>query len=84
MVLRQVDDDLLVYDPEKKATHLLNMTAAAILDLCDGSTPPPSIAGAIASVTTADPAKVLADVETLLLELAEKGLITESVDPPAL
>ena len=37
VVFRQVEEDFVVYDPQSDRTVLLNLSAAALLELCDGS-----------------------------------------------
>ena len=38
MVIKEVDDEVLVYDLERDKAHCLNLSAAAIWRLCDGKT----------------------------------------------
>lgn len=38
MVIKKVDDEVLVYDLERDKAHCLNLSAAAIWRLCDGKT----------------------------------------------
>lgn len=38
MVIKKVDDEVLVYDRERDKAHCLNLAAAAIWRLCDGNT----------------------------------------------
>ena len=47
---RDVEEELLLYDPLNGETLLCNATAAAVVDLCDGSRDPANIADAIVSV----------------------------------
>lgn len=52
-----------------------NGSAAAILELCDGSRSPAAIADELGRRYGADPARVAADVEAVLADLAAKRLI---------
>lgn len=75
LVTRDVADDFLVYDPDNGETYLLNPTAAAIVELCDGTTDAAAIADEIATITHADRAPVLVDVERTLQDLTKKRLV---------
>ena len=37
MVIRELDDEMLIYDTERHQAHCLNKNAAVIWELCDGS-----------------------------------------------
>lgn len=52
-----------------------NASAAAILELCDGTRSPGAIAALLAERYGADPDRVAADVRTVLADLAGKRLI---------
>ena len=75
LVTRDVADDFLVYDPDNGETYLLNPTAAAIVELCDGTSNAAAIAEEIASITHAEREPVLIDVERTLRDLTEKRLV---------
>ena len=78
VLFREVEDELLLYDPRTGETLLLNDTAAAIADLCDGSISTTSIVQEIVSLVGADPAQVEADVEKIIGELGERGFVEEA------
>jgi hypothetical protein len=46
-LLRKLDDELLIYDPQRHEGHCLNSTAAAVWRLCDGKNSPLNIAGIV-------------------------------------
>lgn len=76
---REVEDELLLYDPKNGETLLLNATAASILDLCDGERDASAIADAIVSVLdSADADAVLADVQKTLEDLRAKSMLETS------
>jgi PqqD family protein of HPr-rel-A system len=75
---REVEDELLLYDPRTGETLLLNNTAAAIVELCDGSTSPAGIVDEIVSVVEVDRAQVEADVRKLIHDLGERGFVEEA------
>jgi PqqD family protein of HPr-rel-A system len=73
---REVEDELLLYDPRSGETLLLNASAAVIADLCDGERDPEAIARAILdAVPDADAAIVRADVHKTIDELRAKGML---------
>lgn len=44
LVVRELEDEVLVYDLERHEAHCLNTTAAAVWRRCDGATPAATIA----------------------------------------
>lgn len=77
LVLRDVEEELLLYDPQTGEVFLLNGTAASIFELCNGFHSPQAIANEILSILPADPAQVLADVHRILEEFKQGGLLEE-------
>ena len=73
--LRQVGDENAVYDPTHDAVHLLNDTALAIWDLCDGGTRPDEMVGAICQLTGLPIDVVSEDVERILTEFDSAHLV---------
>jgi hypothetical protein len=82
---REVADGYVVYDERQELVHFLNLTAAAILELCDGKTNPDAMALSLQESFDL-PDTPRADVETCLAALVSQGLIspcglTESTEP---
>ena len=75
LLVRDVEEELLIYDPRSGDTSLLNGTAAAIFDMCDGYTPVSVMTEEVLAVLPADPETVRDDVQRIIRDLAEKGLI---------
>jgi PqqD family protein of HPr-rel-A system len=73
--LRQSGGENAVYNPETGSVYLLNATAQAIWDLCDGDTRPEEMTAAIVEVTGLHPDVVSEDVERILLEFEAAGLV---------
>ena len=67
LVIRELDDETLVYDTERDEAHCLNHTAALVWELCDGETTPTHAARLLQS-------KLGADVDSDLVWLAVKQL----------
>ena len=87
--LRTAEKENALYDPSSSAVHLLNETALAIWDLCDGETRPEEMIEAICELTQAHRDVVSEDVERILMDFHRAHLIHWSlaadhapVDPP--
>ena len=76
---RKLDDELLIYDPQRHEGHCLNSTAAAVWKLCDGKNSPLKIAGIVSRQLSA---RVDEPIVRLALErLADVHLLVEPVMP---
>lgn len=64
-----------VYDAEADSLHVLNASAKAIWELCDGSTSPDEMAAAISELTGLDTDSARVDVDATLIALGELGLL---------
>ncbi len=69
-------DENALFDPRSGAVHLLNDTALAIWDLCDGQTSPDEMVTAVCELTGMHPDIVTEDVQRILGEFEEAGLLT--------
>ncbi len=78
LFVREVEEELLLYDPHTGEVFLLNETAASIFDLLDGSRSPQDVADELLRLLPADPDQVLADVHRILEEFKKGGLLEES------
>lgn len=79
--LRSAGDENALYDPDSASVHLLNETALAIWDLCDGDTKPAEMIDAICELCGAHPDVVSEDVERILMELNAAHLIHWNLAP---
>lgn len=75
LLRRDVEDELLLFDPRDGETLLLNPTSAAIVDLCDGESTPEQIVDEILAILPADRDVVAADVARVLQELETRGFL---------
>ena len=64
-----------VYDERSDSLHVLNVTAKAIWELCDGSTTPEEISSAIAEVTGLSHEEASDHVGQTLRSLKDAGLL---------
>jgi len=69
-------DEVVVIDGEGQRCVSLNLTAAAVLEMCDGAHTAQAIAVEISRASGAEVSQVEADVSALLAELKEHQLLT--------
>ena len=72
---QKLNDEVLVVDPKTREVHLLNVTATRIWDLLEISRTPDELLAALTQEFEAAPDALRADVEALLGELGQKGLV---------
>jgi predicted transcriptional regulator len=70
-----VDGSWTVCRPENSSFYVLNESARAIWELCDGETAPLEMAEAIAELTGLSLSRAERDVESTLRELEHMGLV---------
>ena len=73
---RQTEDEVALYDPENGTVHIVNDTALAIWDLCDGTTTPDEMILAICELFGMHRDVVLEDVQRTLEEFDRAGLVS--------
>lgn len=76
LVQSQTSEGWTVYEPESDSLHVLNDSARAIWELCDGTTSSEEMAEAISSLTGISVRQASVDVETALADLSSIGLVT--------
>lgn len=81
LFLRQARGENAVYDPETGSVHLLNATAWAIWDLCDGGTDPEEMIDAICEISRMHRDLVSEDVRRVLGEFDQAGLLLWVAEP---
>jgi hypothetical protein len=74
--IRQVEGETSIFDPATKEVHLLNDTALAIWEQCDGQTLPSEMVEAICELSGLPGDVVLEDVASALDRLDRAGLLT--------
>jgi len=81
LVIKELPDEVLVYDLDRNKAHCLNHSAAAVWERCDGRTTVPEIARAVENKTGV---KVSLEFIWLAIEALARGhLLEERVDWPA-
>ncbi len=84
LIFRQVEEDFVVYDPVTDRTALLNLSAAAVLDFCDGGHTAGEIAAEVAAAFGEEERDILADVEATLNDFMAQGFFEPAQPEPAL
>jgi PqqD family protein of HPr-rel-A system len=74
--LRSAGRENVLYHPSTESVHLLNNTALAIWQLCDGETHPKEMIDAVCQVSNLPREVVAEDVQRILTEFDEAGLVT--------
>jgi hypothetical protein len=74
--IRTVGEEVLVYHLSAQKVHILNQTAGQILGLCDGQRTTADIVDSICTASNADRATVSSDVDGMLAEFANLGLVS--------
>ncbi len=76
----ELDDNLALYDEVGQLLILLNTSAAAVWERCDGTTTLDDMVRALAEAYPADPAVIREDVRQTVRKLAELGLVVDAND----
>jgi hypothetical protein len=64
-----------LHDPNGGTTHVLNDTALAVWQLCDGRTTPAEMVEVLKEVFQTSSEQLMADLERVLIKLTAAGLI---------
>ncbi|MBI5185975.1 MAG: PqqD family protein [Nitrospinae bacterium] len=75
MIVKDMGEETVLYDQEANQVHSLNATAALIYNLCDGYRGLGDIVGEMLSRFNIDEKTARRDVERILSELKEKGIL---------
>jgi PqqD family protein of HPr-rel-A system len=73
--LRQAEGENVVFDPATGAVHILNATALAIWELCDGETRPAEMVEAICGLSGLPRDVVEEDVARILSEFERADIV---------
>lgn len=79
IIFRRVEDDFVIYDPVTDRTAFLNLSAAVVVDLCDGTRTPDEIAQESSAAFSVDKANIIGGVEQVIHELTTHGFLAMSV-----
>jgi hypothetical protein len=75
----QLDDNVAIYDEVGQVLVMLNATASAVLDCCDGSTTFDAMVAQLAQRHSTSVDSIREDVRRTLRKLASMGLVSEPV-----
>ncbi len=70
-----IDDEALIYDPDRGATHRLNSTARFIWEHCDGTSCCETIAREMTGVWDTPQDRACDDVVSAVGEMVDNGLL---------
>jgi hypothetical protein len=80
VLLHDEESRSVLLDPMEGVTHVLNPTARAVWELCDGATTMDEVVAAICQVFCVPHGVALRDIATVLEQLEKSGLVSW---PPA-
>ena len=83
LVVRELPDEVLIYDRDRDKAHCLNQTAALVWKYCDGKTTVPTIARRLERDLETKPIDENV-VWYALSQLSKDHLLEDSVVPPAM
>ena len=75
----EIDGEIVLYDPKRNRTHVLNPTAAVVWRLCDGSRHFQQLADDMAALFDEDPQVIKQDLSRVLEELGRAHLLRHAV-----
>ena len=75
LLVEEIEDEVVIYDPRTHYVHHLNPMASIIWELFDVSVSPQEIAKEIVDALKTDSSTVEKDVQETLKHLQEKGLL---------
>ena len=70
-----LDEELTLYDPRAEVVHILNLTAAGVWELSDGTQQVSDIAAKLAGLYGLEPGAVEEDVQDILGQFRQAGLL---------
>lgn len=73
--LRQAGEENALFDPQNGSVHILNETALAIWELCDGETSPEEMVDAVVTLFGMHQDVVEEDVKRILGDFEHAGLL---------
>lgn len=72
----QLDDELVVFDPQTNQTYMLNTTGHVVWELCDGERSCEAIADEVAAAFNIDAGDALPDVVELISAMRRASLLS--------
>lgn len=80
LVIKHLNDEVLVYDVQTGKAHALNGAAAMVFELCDGTREIQELIERIAEENSATPSEAAAIVTTALELISHRGLLEQPVE----
>ena len=79
LIERELENELILYDPGSDRAYLLNQVSAAIWDMCDGRMSVSRMAEEIAQHFAIPIEQALDDLHSALSQLLDEGVLTRSL-----
>jgi hypothetical protein len=83
LIVAEIDDELVVYDPATDALHHLNPAASLVFGLCDGTATMKETAADMARLAGLDPVEVEKEVRSLVRGFRKSDLLVRKPAPAA-
>ncbi len=81
LIVHEMDDEILLYDPQIDRTHRLNPTAAMIWRLCDGSKTPEEMARSLMEHYEVEFDAAIKDTQSVVQQFLHERIILEHTPP---
>jgi len=75
LIIKKMDGETVLYEESADRVHSLNTTATLVWDLCDGKNEMEGMVKEVLARFEVDEATARSDVENILREFKEKGLL---------
>ena len=75
VIEKEIDGEFLLHDPLTGSVHHLNAVAGLVWRLCDGVRSSETIAAEVGAAYRKSPSEIAVDIEDVLRNFSEKGLI---------
>ena len=75
----EIDGEIVLYDPQRNRTHVLNNTSAVVWRLCDGTRDFDQLVDDMSLLFDLDPAVIAQDLRRLLTEFGRAHLLRHVV-----
>lgn len=81
LILRELEAELVIYDPVTDRTALLNSTAAGVLELCDGTRTVPQLEDEIRRIFPGSATGIDDAIRDVLESLCDGGFLEGDGEP---
>lgn len=75
LIIHEIDDEILLYDPDQDRTHRLNASAALVWRACDGARTVEDIAGLLTERYEVEFAAACRDAQSTIDQMIEQRIV---------